>query len=381
MNWSWKLGRFAGIDVFVHWTFLLLLAWITYAHYGQGDNIAATVEGVGFVLAIFGCVLLHEYGHALAARQYGIATRDITLLPIGGVARLEKMPDKPLEELWVAVAGPLVNVAIAVIILLVFAIIGAPKVEWTNVGGHAEVVVRDNAFLVKLLMANISLVVFNAIPAFPMDGGRVLRAVLALRLDYLRATHIAAAVGQMLAILFFFGGFLSGNIFLMFIGAFVYLGAQGEASAAEMKSAFRGIPVGAAMITRFSTLATSDTLGRAIDELLAGDQKDFPVVAEGRLVGLLTRDRLLKALAEGGRELRVGDAMKAECPVVERRHMLEGTFQHMRENNCSSVPVLDGGRLVGMLDLENIGEFMMIQSALQSWRHRSDVDNIFQPNS
>src|SRR5512138_3596022 len=213
MKWQWKLGRFAGIDVFVHATFLLLIGWVGYSHWLEHHNWGEVLNGVFFILALFLCVVLHEYGHALTARKYGIKTRDITLYPIGGVARLERLPDKPIEELWVALMGPAVNVVIAAL-LFVYLSVTNGFVPLSNLS------IASRSFAERLMMVNVSLVLFNLIPAFPMDGGRVLRALLAMRMDYVRATQIAANIGQGMAFLLGFFG-LFNNPFLLFIAFFV----------------------------------------------------------------------------------------------------------------------------------------------------------------
>jgi Zn-dependent protease len=246
MKWSWKLGEVAGIGVYMHMTFLLLIGWVVLSYWLQGNSVAATLVGVGFILALFGCVVLHELGHALMAKKYGIKTRDITLLPIGGVARLERIPDDPRQELWVALAGPAVNVVIAGVLLI-----------WIYLSGglgalQPLLMVTSGSFVERLMAVNLILVVFNMIPAFPMDGGRVLRALLAMRLEYTRATQIAASLGQAIALLFGFLGLLI-NPFLLFIALFVWIGAAQEASLVQMKSALAGIPVRRAMVTDFRT--------------------------------------------------------------------------------------------------------------------------------
>lgn len=369
MKWSWKLAEIAGIGVYMHWTFLILIGWIVMVQARQGADAGSILIAIAFVLSIFTCVVLHEFGHALTARRYGIRTRSITLLPIGGVAQLERMPDDPRQELWVALAGPAVNVAIAAALFALLAPLGRlPAVDTAQIVG--------GGFFSDLLIVNVMLVAFNLLPAFPMDGGRVLRALLALRLDYSRATQIAATVGQGMAILFGLAGLLF-NPFLLFIALFVFLGAQAEAQATQMRWALRGVLVRDAMITRFQALDAGAPLSVAVDELLAGSQQDFPVVSDGRLLGILPRSALMKALAHEGRGGSVGDAMRPDCPTVDDTAMLETAFELMRARGCSAIPVLQQGRLVGLLTLENVGEFMMINTALGSATPRAAVDDIY----
>ncbi len=233
MKWSLKLGRVSGIPIQVHWTFLILIAWIVLIHASRGASTIQVIGGVLLVLAVFGCVVLHELGHALTAQRFGIRTRDITLLPIGGVARLERMPEDPKQELLVAVAGPAVNGVIAGLLFVVLEVAGI-------IGPMAEVVVVGGNFFVQLMWINVILVLFNILPAFPMDGGRILRALLAYKMDFLRATQIAASVGQAMAMLFGLVGLIFGNPFLLFIAIFVYLGAGAEARHARVKRALEG---------------------------------------------------------------------------------------------------------------------------------------------
>src|SRR5512137_1095704 len=281
MGWSLHLGRWLGIDIYLHFTFLLLLGFIGLSHGLVGRSLDAALGGVLFFTGLFLCVLLHEYGHALAARHYGISTRDITLLPIGGVARLERMPDKPAQEFVVALAGPLVNIVIAA---------GLCAGLWLK--GHwpplAALSATSGSLVERLVVVNGFLVLFNLLPAFPMDGGRVLRALLALRMDYARATRIAASIGQGMAFLFGAAG-LFGNPMLILIAFFVWIGAAHEAAAVQMKSTLGGCLVREAMLTDFRTLSPRETLGQAVRLLLAGSQQDFPVVDNGQVVGMLSR--------------------------------------------------------------------------------------------
>jgi Zn-dependent protease/predicted transcriptional regulator len=360
MKWSIPVGRYAGIPVQMHVTFVALLVWIGLSIWSSQQSVLAALTGVGFVLALFLCVLLHEFGHALTARRFGVQTRDITLLPIGGVARLERMPDKPRQELLVAVAGPAVNIVIAGVLALTLALLGRPFSPDAIV---ADAGIAGPAFLERLLAVNIMLVVFNMLPAFPMDGGRVLRALLAMRMPYPLATARAATVGKIFAALFAVLGFFT-NPFLMLIALFVWIGASQESAAAQMKGALDGIPVAHAMITDFRTLSPSDPLARAVELLLAGSQQDFPVADEGRVMGVLTRQALLTALARRTEHLRVIDAMDADVPHADPLEMLDAALQRLQQSTVRTMPVVSRGELVGLLTMENVGEFVSVHSAL-----------------
>lgn len=357
MKWSPKIGRIFGIDVHVHFTFLLLLVFIGFAYWQRTQRIEAALIGVLFILALFGCVLLHEFGHALMARKYGIKTHDITLLPIGGLARLERMPENPMQEFWVSLAGPAVNVAIAALLWI-----------WLTItrgfSSNVEFGMATGPLLERLMTVNIFLVVFNLLPAFPMDGGRVLRALLATRLGRRRATAIAANVGQGMAILFGVVGFFY-NPFLVFIAIFVYLGAQAEAGLVEMQSALGTLRVRDAMMTRFRTLSAQDSLGKAVDELLAGSQQDFPVIDNDEPVGILRRNDLVKALAQNRRDSAVSEFMCRDCGSVDDSDSLTRTVELMNQKGCGALPVMQAGRIVGLLTLENVSEMMMISTALE----------------
>lgn len=359
MKWSVKVGRLFGIDVYVHFTFLLLLVFLGFVYWRNTESLMAAAGSVAFLLALFGCVLLHEFGHALMARRYGIATQDITLLPIGGLARLERMPEKPMQEFWVALAGPAVNVAIALVVAVWLLLTGGLPPS-----SREAMTVGSDALLQRLMVVNVFLVLFNLLPAFPMDGGRVLRALLAARLGRRRATVIAANIGQAMAILFGIFGFLY-NPFLVFIAIFVYLGAQAEAGMVEVQSALQGLRVRDAMMTKFRVLDARDTLRRAVDELLAGSQQDFPVLADGRPIGILRRNDLVKALSENRGDTPVSEAMCRECETVDAWASLQRTVESMHGKQCNTLPVVEGERVVGLLTLENVSEMIMINKALE----------------
>lgn len=357
MKWSLKLGTIAGTQVRVHVTFSLLLIWIWFMHYQIGGAEAAWI-GVLFILAVFACVVAHEFGHAFAARYFGIRTPDITLLPIGGLARLERMPEEPRQELVIAIAGPLVNVAIAV---LLFLYLGG------NVGiEHLEQLEDPRAsFLARLAAVNVFLVVFNMIPAFPMDGGRVLRALLAFRMPWARATQIAASIGQGFAFaLGFIGLFI--NPILIFIAIFVYLAAYAEAQNAQIRDVSSSVLTGDVMVTDFGSLREASSVDEAVELLLSTTQREFPVMdSGGRMVGLLTRDDIIRALKEDGPEARVGNVMRREIPTIHYRKCLEEAFRLMQDNSVPAVAVTDSaGHLVGLVTHETIGEMMMVRSAV-----------------
>lgn len=351
MNWSLKLGAPLGIGVYVHWTFGLLLGWVAFSLLNAGGTVAMAAQGILFVLAVFGCVLLHEFGHALAARRYGIPTKDITLLPIGGVARLERMPERPSEELVVALAGPAVNVVIAVVLAgLLLAVGGVAEMPDLNLLG--------GAFLPQLLMVNIVLVLFNMIPAFPMDGGRVLRALLATRFDYALATTIAANVGRVIAVMMGVYGFATQQYILMLISVFIFFVGGAEARAAVLRGALRGARVAQVMATRFRTLAPHNTIGDAANALMAGSQRDFPVLHEGRLVGMLRREELQRALGDGRWMEPLGRVMRHDYPTAAPHDSLEPVTFEMQSAGWLTIPVISDHRLVGLLTQQNIEQWI-----------------------
>ena len=358
MKWQWKLGTFAGIDVFVHATFLLIVGWYGWTYWLETRTLIGALEGVFFILLLFLAVTLHEYGHALTARKYNIRTRDITLYPIGGVARLERMPEKPIQELWVALAGPAVNVVIAVVLFVYLAVTNA-------LVPFNQLTLTTGSFIERLMLVNVSLVLFNLIPAFPMDGGRVLRAILALNMDYVRATQIAATVGQGMAFIFGLAG-LFGNPMLLFIAFFVWMGASQEASMVQVKNALGGIPVNQAMLTNYETVSPRDSLSRISQLILAGSQHDFPVVDSERVVGVVTRDDFLAALTQNGQNILVSSVMRSNLPEIDSYEMIESALLRIQESGVPVLPVTHAGLLVGIVTSENIAEYLMIRSALKT---------------
>jgi Zn-dependent protease/CBS domain-containing protein len=356
MRWSFKVARVAGIDVRIHATFFLLLGVVAY-FYGLEGGASGSFNAVLIWLLVFLCVLLHELGHALAAKAYGIPTVDITLYPIGGIARVERMPEKPVQELVVAIAGPLVNV---VIIIVLGAVLLAT-------GGMTPSGMEHPNPLQALFAANIVIVVFNLIPAFPLDGGRVLRALLATRMEYARATKIAANIGQGLALALGIFGAFHNNILLILIAIFIYMAAESEAAIVQMRSVTAGLPVSSAMVTRFDTLDHRSTLNQAIDVLLGTSQHEIPVLDDnGGFAGLLTKHDLLVALRNSGADVPVTDVMIKGLPTVLPQTSLDRALDFVRQAGVGALPVLDNtGRLVGLFTPENVSELLMVKSALK----------------
>ena len=362
IGWSISLGRIAGTELRLHVTFVLLILWFGVSA-GLSGGAADAIDAVAFALTIFGCVLLHEFGHVLAAKRYGINTRDITLLPIGGIATIERMPEKPSQELLVALAGPAVNIVIA---LLLFGVFGATvDLEHAQAGlGYEKV-----DFVGRVALVNLGLALFNLIPAFPMDGGRVLRALLCFRLDRARATAIAAKIGQAMAFVLGFLG-LFGNPILIFIALFVFLAATHENLAVELSEATKGALMSDATITRFDVLNAASTVGQAAEKLLSSTQREFPVTdGAGQLRGVLTRNGMIRALTDSGPATPVLDVMERDVATVNRRAPLSEALKALQSGHQPLVGVVnDENQVVGIVTLENIAEYLMVNHATHDWR-------------
>jgi Zn-dependent protease/predicted transcriptional regulator len=357
MRWSFRVGTLLGIRIELHVTFLLFIGWVAISRGLLTGNPGHALNAVLLLLLIFSCVLLHELGHALTARRFGILTRDIILLPIGGVARLERMPEKPQQELLVAIAGPAVNVVIAA---LLFAFVGGRPHELSQAlasGGIVE----------TLFYVNIIMILFNLIPAFPMDGGRVLRALLAFRLPYGRATSIASVIGQTFALLFAIFGLFTHNVMFMFVALFVFLAASEERALVQTRASLSGLPVQAAMVTDFHALDAHDRLQRAVEYLMAGAQQDFPVLEGGAPVGILTRADLVRGLQQQGSSAEVGEVIHRDEEYADAGEPLEDAVQRMRAHARTALPVVHGGGLVGLLTLENVSDLLVVRDALRRY--------------
>jgi Zn-dependent protease/CBS domain-containing protein len=354
-GWSWKVVEISGIAISVHATFFLLVVWFAVAYWFESGSLTRVASGMALLLLLFGCVLLHELGHALTARRFGFTTHEITLLPIGGIARLERLPDDPWQSLRITLAGPAVNVAIAIGLFVVLQLTGT----WEPLTPTS---LLDAPLLERLLVVNVSLVLFNMLPAFPMDGGRALRAVLAMHMDNRRATHIAARIGQGIAVLFAVVGWIA-NPLLIIIALFVWTGAAQEARMTDIRAALRGIRVNRVMLTAFTTLTGDDPLSTAIELMQHKGQHAFPVTSGDQLVGMLTREHLLRALIHGDPQSRVADAMDPTVQAVDERDTLDTVIDRLGAHPSAAVPVMDDGRVVGLLTAGAVAEFLAIHAA------------------
>ncbi len=359
MKWSLNLGRIFGIRVLVHWTFLILLAWVVFNEWEKGSDTFTALLTLFYIITLFACVVLHELGHSLTARHFGIKTKKITLLPIGGVASLEQMPEKPRQELLVAIAGPAVNVAIAILLI---PFLGSMQTILASAGKNDYSITPQN-FLFYLFLINILLVVFNAIPAFPMDGGRVLRAFLAMHMNRVRATHIASRLGQGIAVLFFIAGFFF-DPFLVFIGIFVFFGAYSENIMVQHLEFIKGHKIGEAMMKKFEIVDADSTIGNIVERILAGSDTVFMVTDKGQFAGIISMQNALAVLKDKGRDAVVRDHLEMGMTTFSPDQNLSAAYYYTQQNRNISCPVIENGKLVGLINSQKINEYMIVQSAL-----------------
>ena len=356
MGKSLKLGTIAGIRIQVHWTFFLILAWILCTALIAGKGLLAALSSIAFVLVLFGCVVLHELGHALAARFYGIPTRDITLLPIGGVARLERMPRKPTQELVVALAGPMVNVIIAVVLYILL----VPAVGLANLTSPSF---QGASILQQLMFVNIALVAFNLLPAFPMDGGRVVRAVLAMLMDYVRATRVAAFIGQICAIGFGLWGLY--NPMLLLIAAFIFIGAATEARHVALSEELAGFQVRDGMRRQFRVVPANGLIREFALDLLESQQDEFPVIRDGTFVGMVRIETALSAM-ESGTANTFAQVMQADVRPIDEYEPLSKMMERAPFTHNKTLPVTSDGVLIGLLDLRQVFDLLRARSRLRT---------------
>lgn len=358
MKWSWNIGRIAGIDLKIHLTFFFLILWVGFSTLNAGGTMAAMLGDIVFILALFLCVVLHEFGHALMAKRFGITTQDITLLPIGGVARLEKMPEDPKEEFLVAAAGPVVNLVIGGVIFAGFLLAG----YFTQPLNLTAIL--DN-FWLRLLTTNLILVAFNLIPAFPMDGGRVLRALLASRMDHVKATRIAANVGRGFAVLMGLAGFFI-NPWLVLTAIFVWSGADAEARSVEVKAGIKGLTVRDALISQFYQVEGNQSLGNVFQLSTETGQHNLPVTSNGHFLGIIRRGDLLNALDRLGNRAPAYAAIGVELEGLDPEMLLQEVLPKFATSRV--LPVVENNKLIGLITPESVQQRMWLN------QHRKPVD-------
>ena len=355
MKGSFKLGKIDDISVYIHWTFSLLLLFIVYVNYKAGQNTTQILWSLLFIACIFLTVFLHELGHALTAKKFGIKTKDITLLPIGGLARLERLPEKPSEELMVAFAGPLVNIVLAIGTGLFISLPNTSEEMLVQLANG----VNANNFFLNFYLVNIVLAIFNLIPAFPMDGGRVLRALLSYKLERHVATKIAARIGQILAVGFIFLGFFA-NPFLIFIGLFVFMGAQIESEYTESKYMLKGYKVRDVLMKQYPTIDYNETLETAVKLMLDSQNKHFLVTQNGIPMGTLNREQIIEGLSKKEEESELPSIIDKNLILLQADSLLEDVFELVYKHKSTLMLVMENNQLIGTLDTENLLEFILI---------------------
>ncbi|MFH4964013.1 site-2 protease family protein [Gaetbulibacter sp. M235] len=355
-----NLGSVSGIKIKVHWTFIFLILWIILSEIKQGGNTKSILFNISLVLAVFICVILHELGHALTAKHFGINTKKITLLPIGGMATMEKIPESPKQELLVTLAGPLVNVIIALLLYFIIPVKEFMHLNFTEALETLSSFTVQN-FLFYLYIVNIALVVFNTIPAFPMDGGRILRAILAIKINRAKATQIASTIGQFIAVIFLLIGLIY-NPFLIFIALVIFLGAYGENQMVHHLALLKGHTVKEALITKFTTFHPENTIKDVMDSIISGTENNFVVTENDTVIGLLYYQDIVENVKNENSLVR--DVMNTSFKTFNSDDDLNKVYQLIHSQKNSFFPVLENGKLIGVIDAINLNEFILFQPKL-----------------
>lgn len=363
MRWSLKIGRVSGIGLYLHVTLLLLFALIAYAGFVEMGTRGAA-WALALVTAVLTCIMLHELGHSLIAQRLGVQVKSITLLPIGGVAALKGIPEKPWHEIAITISGPTVNLAIAAVLL-----------PFTGLPPHLFVLSMPydlSSFLATMVSANLAIFIFNFVPAFPMDGGRLLRALMALVMPFPRATVIAATVGQVLAVGFVLVG-LKFSLWLVVIGVFIFLGAEGEEKVVRTRSLLRDLDVEEVMAHDFVVLAPTATVMRGLEMVYQTGQDDFPVMDGERLIGIVTRQDMLNTANRLGPDTLVTEAMDTDLPALPPHAKLSQVYETMMTEGYQSLAVVRDGQIIGLLSYDNISRYLLVQSNLKPARRHANV--------
>jgi len=356
MNWSFSLGRVSNIDIRVHFTFFFILLFGAMQWGGSLGNGQAALFGVLVTLLLFACVLLHELGHSLVAQRLGIPVKQILLMPLGGVALLGRNPDKPRHELVIAAAGPLVNVAIIAVLLVLMPLLG---IDLPSLVGGQPAPGLDT-LVWWMLLANISLVLFNLIPAFPLDGGRMFRALLAMRIGHARATQIASRVGQLLAVGLGFVGLFTTNFLLILVAAFVFFGASAEAGEARAREILGRVKARDAANRHAASLSVGDRLSQVMPLMIATRQTSFAVMFNGQVLGVVTEADLRRAVAAGTGDAYIAGIMQRDFLRVDAEQTLYEVRTMLAEKNSPVAAVYDGEAYLGLVTLGGIQEILRL---------------------
>jgi Zn-dependent protease len=372
MSWSIKLFKVKGIDIKIHLTFFLILIWAAYQwSISTGEGLVGAVFGIVATLLLFASVTLHEFGHSLQALKFGIVVHDITLMPMGGLARIDKIPEDPMKEIRIAIAGPLVNFIIAGVLFIIGLLLNTRAIISLDELYSSIGQVSWNGMLAYLTMTNLLLGLFNLVPAYPMDGGRILRASLAKIMDRSKATNIAVNVGQGLALLFGLWGFFNGSYTLVLIAIFVWMSAGQEGKDVAVKNTLSDLKVSQAMTLEPETLRANDSLSKAINLILSTSQSDFPVIEWGsnQVVGLLCEKDLLKGLQTHDQKTSVRVVMQTTFPTTTPDQLLYESQKNMITGRTRALPVLDNeGNIVGLLTAADINEAYRLLSISQKFQ-------------
>lgn len=364
MKWSLYIGKLFGIKIFIHWTFLLLIGWISFLDYSRSKDVFQVLISVVFIISVFVCIILHEIGHALIAQYFHYKTKDITLLPIGGMARMDELPEKPKEELLVSIAGPVVNLLIAAIIY--------PLIHWFSdiPSFFTTLFVSGENFLYNLFIVNIGLALFNMLPAFPMDGGRIFRAGLSFFMDRLTATNIAVKTGQVMAVLFFFIGIFYNPI-LTVISILIFLFAQTENDAVRGKYILSNYAVRDVMSKDIHSLSPNDTISDAMKSVLERNADHFLILENNKVIGTIDKKQILKALNTGGIDSIVRLYMNNRVLFFNADTAMDKVYSELYFSENAIFPVIENDLLVGIIDVNTIDEFIVLKNA------KKNIPNFF----
>lgn len=359
MKGAFRIGTFSGIPVDIHWTFGLMGFYIWYLAQNYHLSINSTIWLFAIFIALFVCVVLHEFGHALTARRFGVKTQDIILSPIGGVARLERLPERPIEEFYVAAAGPLVNVAIVLLLLPYFFFF-----SWSEFLDHLDPYQIDGPIhlVAAMLIGNIVLAGFNLLPAFPMDGGRILRSLLSIRWGRLRATQIASYLGNFFGILMVVYGAYTWSITTIFIGVFVFLMAYQEYKMVKLDELLGQTLVSEILRKQFTPILPDQTMEQAINTMKTGLEKNFLVMnEEQQLLGVMHEAFLIEAAKKKDLDAPAMEYTSQNYELIGSDLSLRTIFQKMQQKGYSILPVLEEGVLVGVIDVSMVNHFLRFQ--------------------